>query len=412
MVYDGDGTRVAKTSGGVTTEYLVDDLNPMGLPQVAEEVVGGAVARRYTYSINRISQTQAGVTSLYDYDAHGAVRALMSTAPVAPGNFATPTDTYDYDAFGNLIGSTGTTPNVYRYQGEALDEEMGLYYFRARYYDPVAGRFLTVDPLASEGEHPYEYAAADPVNGHDPTGEQDVLEYTSLLWLFYAYVPPIPDRLSCIGGIAFSEPGATALLGNVGACQVAGSGQSGSNPPDSPKEPSCCDQAKKTPLNIPQLPMQRRKRELVPNANAGIFDAAFANAYSRLTTNESCCKYFGPDAVGTFQQAQYSFQKLAMPRLLPDGSLDWVGAATFSGGSGAIFINSQGPFINPSHLLYFRNGTPSFMNVTGGMSDDDFRAMILLHELGHLTGMFKVDTGEFAWRNQIYTNAVKAHCFQ
>ena len=116
MVYDGDGTRVAKTSGGVTTEYLVDDLNPTGLPQVAEEVVGGGVARRYTYGINRISQTQAGVTSLYDYDAHGDVRALMSTAPVAPGNFATPTDTYGYDAFGNLIGSTGTTPNVYRYQ--------------------------------------------------------------------------------------------------------------------------------------------------------------------------------------------------------------------------------------------------------------------------------------------------------
>jgi len=232
MVYDGDGTRVAKTSGGVTTQYLVDDLNPTGLPQVVEEVVGGAVVRRYTYGINRISQTQAGVTSLYDYDAHGDVRALMSTAPVAPGNFATPTDTYGYDAFGNLIGSTGTTPNVYRYQGEALDEETGRYYFRARYYDPVAGRFLTVDPLASEGEPPYEYAAADPVNGHDPTGEQDAIEYAIIVAAFL--LPPIhvplPDTYSCLGGIAYSDAGAARMMALVGAGCSAGGGGNGSGP--------------------------------------------------------------------------------------------------------------------------------------------------------------------------------------
>jgi len=231
MVYDGDGTRVAKTSGGVTTQYLVDDLNPTGLPQVVEEVVGGAVARRYTYGINRISQTQAGVTSLYDYDAHGDVRALMSTAPVAPGSYATPTDTYDYDAFGNLIGSTGTTPNVYRYQGEALDEETGLYYFRARYYDPVAGRFLTVDPMADQGEPPYEYVGADPVNGHDPTGQQDAIEYaliTAAFLLPVAVVPPPPDMYSCLGGFAFSHEGALRMIALVRAgCRQGGDGSGG-----------------------------------------------------------------------------------------------------------------------------------------------------------------------------------------
>ena len=39
VIYDGDGNRVAKIVGGVTTQYLVDDLNPTGLPQVVEEVV-------------------------------------------------------------------------------------------------------------------------------------------------------------------------------------------------------------------------------------------------------------------------------------------------------------------------------------------------------------------------------------
>jgi hypothetical protein len=48
VVYDGDGARVAKTAGGVTTQYLVDDLNPSGYAQVLEEVVGGVVQRVYT----------------------------------------------------------------------------------------------------------------------------------------------------------------------------------------------------------------------------------------------------------------------------------------------------------------------------------------------------------------------------
>jgi RHS repeat-associated protein len=174
FVYDGDGNRVAKTSGGVTTQYLVDDANPTGLAQVAEEVVNGAVTRRYVYGLGRISQTQAAGTSYYGYDAHGDVRTLMDGTGVV-------TDTYDYDAFGNVIASTGTTANVYRYQGEALDAETGLYYLRARYYDSITGRFLSVDPLADQGEHPYAYSSANPVDGHDPTGLQDVFEYKALL---------------------------------------------------------------------------------------------------------------------------------------------------------------------------------------------------------------------------------------
>ena len=56
LVYDGDGNRVAKTVNGVTTYYLVDDLNPTGYPQVVEELVGGAVARQYTYGLQRIER--------------------------------------------------------------------------------------------------------------------------------------------------------------------------------------------------------------------------------------------------------------------------------------------------------------------------------------------------------------------
>jgi hypothetical protein len=52
--------------------------------------------------------------SFYGYDGGGSVRQLTNLA-------GTVTDTYDYDAFGNLLNSTGTTPNNYLYRGEQYD---------------------------------------------------------------------------------------------------------------------------------------------------------------------------------------------------------------------------------------------------------------------------------------------------
>jgi RHS repeat-associated protein len=230
MVYDGDGNRVSKTSGGAATVYLVDEGNPTGLSQVVEEIVGGVVKRRYTYGQGRISQTQAGVTSYYGYDGHGDVRFLMDGT-------GTVTDTYDYDAWGNLVASTGTTPNVYRYQGEALDSETGLYYLRARYYDPLSGRFLSVDPMADEGEHPYTYAGADPVNGRDPTGTQDILEYR---WL-----SPGPVTFIAVA-LLFSVEDLEAQGGSPGT--PTGRMPPGPTPGGPPKK-KCCEGALRDEVN-------------------------------------------------------------------------------------------------------------------------------------------------------------------
>jgi len=87
----------------------------------------------------------------------------------------TVTDTYEYDAFGNSFTKQGTTPNVYLYRGEQYDPGLGLYYLRARYYNPVTGRFMSRDPedhaLAKpNGLHKYLYANGDPLNRVDPSG--------------------------------------------------------------------------------------------------------------------------------------------------------------------------------------------------------------------------------------------------
>ena len=175
MVYDGDGNRVAETVGGTATKYLVDTLNPTGYAQVMDELVSGAVTRTYTYGLQRISENQKiGATqtaSFYGYDGHGNVRLLTGTT-------GTVTDTYEYDAFGLPLTTTGTTPNNYLYSGEQFDSVLGMYYLRARYYNPATGRFLTRDSFDGDVRdpgtlHKYIYTRNDPTNRADPRGLAD-----------------------------------------------------------------------------------------------------------------------------------------------------------------------------------------------------------------------------------------------
>jgi RHS repeat-associated protein len=170
--YDGFGNRVARTTGGVTTRFLIDDLTPTGYAQVAEEVVSGAVTRRYAHGPMRVSQSQLisgnWTTNYFGYDAGGTVRQLTNGSGAV-------TDTYDYDAYGLLISQTGSTPNLYLYRGEQWDPSLELYYLRARWMQPRTGRFITADSYEGEDDdppslHKYGYAEADPVLLLDPTG--------------------------------------------------------------------------------------------------------------------------------------------------------------------------------------------------------------------------------------------------
>jgi len=55
--------------------------------------------------------------------------------------------TYTFDSFGNQTASSGSLTSPFQYTARESDPETGLYYYRARYYDPVVGKFLTEDPL-------------------------------------------------------------------------------------------------------------------------------------------------------------------------------------------------------------------------------------------------------------------------
>jgi RHS repeat-associated protein len=185
IVYDGDGNRVSKTVAGVTTTYLVDTLNPTGYAQVVyESFSGNSSGNReqnhiFIYGLELISQVRSYLVSFngktqriyYVYDGHGSVRALTDPTGAV-------TDTYDYDAFGNLLHSTGTTPNNYLFSGEQFDPDLHLYYNRARYLNVTTGRFWTMDTFEGDASvpislHKYLYASTDPVNRVDPEGQED-----------------------------------------------------------------------------------------------------------------------------------------------------------------------------------------------------------------------------------------------
>jgi hypothetical protein len=125
ITYDGDGNRVSKTVGGVTTSYLFDDHNPTGYVQVLDEVQNHFTTRGYVYGLELIEQDRINPSTLHQstsynvYDGHGSVRALTDLTGAV-------TDTYDYDAFGNIVHSIGTTPNNYLYSGEQFDSDLHL----------------------------------------------------------------------------------------------------------------------------------------------------------------------------------------------------------------------------------------------------------------------------------------------
>jgi RHS repeat-associated protein len=113
--------------------------------------------------------------SFYGYDGGGSVRQLTNSA-------STVTDSYEYDAFGNEFTVSGSTPNEFMYWGEQFDSDLGLYYLRARYYNPLTGRFMSRDPEDGhtwdpQSLHKYLYAKGDPVNGIDPLGRDDLVDY-------------------------------------------------------------------------------------------------------------------------------------------------------------------------------------------------------------------------------------------
>ena len=85
-----------------------------------------------------------------------------------------------YKAWGETRYTYGTTPTAYKFTGQRLDDSTGLYYYGARYYDPVLGRFISADTLVPEPGNPqalnrYAYVLGNPLLFIDPSGHDLVI---------------------------------------------------------------------------------------------------------------------------------------------------------------------------------------------------------------------------------------------
>ena len=161
--YDPFGRRVYKSSSTATSIYSYDGDN-----LIEETNSAGAVVARYSDGLNidePLAMLRSSTTSYYQADGLGSITSLSSGA----GALA---QTYTFDSFGNQTASSGSLTNPFQYTGRESDPETGLYYYRARYYDPKIGRFIGEDPIGLLGGDIdlYRYVWGRPQGYRDPSG--------------------------------------------------------------------------------------------------------------------------------------------------------------------------------------------------------------------------------------------------
>jgi RHS repeat-associated protein len=137
--------------------------------------VKDGVVTKYISSANmKIAQIKGTETSYYHRDHLGSSAVMTNAAGVK-------VEATEYAPYGTIREHTGTAVTDYRYTGKELDTATNLYYYGARYYDPMIGRFVTPDPILAAyiqnggvfepvNLNLYHYAANNPLIYVDPNG--------------------------------------------------------------------------------------------------------------------------------------------------------------------------------------------------------------------------------------------------
>ena len=158
--YDGDGKRIKKIDSDSERIYIYS-----GLTVLYEMNTTTDMEAVYFYGpTGRIAKRVNDVMEYYNTDHLGSTRLVTSENGVT-------TEEIMYKPFGEQLNET---EERYTYNQKELDET-GFYYYGARYYDPVTGRFLTRDPLTGKKESPqslnrYVYCLNNPLTYIDPAG--------------------------------------------------------------------------------------------------------------------------------------------------------------------------------------------------------------------------------------------------
>ena len=175
FVYDGDGGRVKKVNGPDTFIYIgklfecrvpckiTDNNNNTVWSSSGSKHIFGGSAR---IAIKPVTTT--GTEINYFHSDH-----LGSSSVITDQTGAKVAD-YAYLPYGDNLPTSGTDFR-YKYTGQEKDVQTGLYFYNARYYDPVLGRFISADIIISNPRNPqafnrYSYVMNGPLNYNDPSG--------------------------------------------------------------------------------------------------------------------------------------------------------------------------------------------------------------------------------------------------
>jgi len=164
--YDPSGRRIEKNVDGYKTRYVYDGGNV-----IAEYDDNNNLTRKYIHGarvdelVCMIDVSDNNAAYYYHYDALGSVVALSNSS----GDSC---QSYEYSAYGQVaVEYPEFKANPYMFTGRRFDYETGLYYYRARYYNPYIGRFLQTDPIGySAGMNLYAYCRNNPLVLTDPSG--------------------------------------------------------------------------------------------------------------------------------------------------------------------------------------------------------------------------------------------------
>lgn len=158
--YDPFGRQVEKSVGATKTRFYYS-----GLQRLGDYSSAGALQTRYVYGLAldevMLQVTSAGVKSYFHHNHQGSVIAKTNASGSVLNRYA-------YSPFGESAALTGTT---HGFNGQRVDSESGLYFYKTRYFSPKTGRFLEPDKVGYLGGfNLYAYVNNSPLNFIDPLG--------------------------------------------------------------------------------------------------------------------------------------------------------------------------------------------------------------------------------------------------